>query len=313
MKKHLTFRLLVLLLSITTCVSAQKWVGPQHMLSFSVGFSSILGDLGGSAKTGSHGLRDFDYQAMAPVYSLGYSFTQNKNTYVGLAFKADLAYTRLNSADAFAKAETRNARNISRVSDVVELTAGVEFYFLKQTMSAFKNSSFRGGRRNYKTTSVKSGVPFSMYVFLQGGMFWWDCKGKYTDGKWYSLNKLYTEGQGLLNTRKKPSVIQGSGVLGLGIKRLFTPSFAMKIEASMHLTTTDYLDDVSTTFFSTSAIKDQVLAETNDVKKAEMAEYFATGTGNSFAPGQIRGNALYKDAFFLVELGFSYVINSRRR
>ncbi|MBO4739005.1 MAG: hypothetical protein J5606_05530 [Bacteroidales bacterium] len=322
MKKHLALKTLVVLLSICSCASAQKWVGQQHMLSFSMGWSTMMGDLGGSAKTGTHGLKDFDYQAMAPVYTLGYSFTQNKNTYVGVAFKTDLSYTRFNSSDGYSEEIMRNHRALSRVTDVVELTAGIEFYFLKQTMSAFKKSSFGKSAFGRKTSGnckyrsgVISGIPLSMYLILQGGVFWWDCKGKYTDDKWYSLRKLYTEGQGLLKTRKKPSLIQGSGVLGLGIKRVFTPSFAMKIEATMHITTTDYLDDVSTTFFSPKAVYDQVLAETNDEKKAEMARYFASGNDpdGASSPGQIRGNAINRDAFFFVEIGACYVISNQKR
>ncbi|MBR4454206.1 MAG: hypothetical protein IKS33_08125 [Bacteroidales bacterium] len=311
MKRY--FILVLLVVSIGT-VSAQKWVGAQHTLSASMGWSTLLGDLGGSPGTGTYGLKDFDYQAMAPVYTLGYTYSKDKGQAVAFAFKLDATYTRMNSCDNYTENEARNARQVSRITDVVELYAGVEFYFLKQTVSSFRSGAFNN-KNNFKSRVVRSKVPFSMYLILGAGGLWYDCKGKYTDGEWYSLRKLNTEGQGIISTRKAPSMIQGVGVLGLGIKRLILPSLAIKAEASMRLTSTDYLDEVSTTYFSPESIYDHVLQETGDADQAEMAKYFADGTrlDATLTPGQIRGNALKRDAYFTVQLGICYVISGKKQ
>ncbi|MBO4581673.1 MAG: hypothetical protein J5701_05225 [Bacteroidales bacterium] len=306
------FVLVCLLVGLFTITSAQKWVGTQHTLSASMGWSTMLGELGGGPGIGTYGLKDFDFQAMSPVYTLGYTYTKDKGNAVGFSFKLDASYTRMNSCDNYTENESRNRRQVSRITDLVELYAGVEFYFLKQTMSAFRVGAFN--HKGFKSRSVRSGIPLSMYLILGAGGVWYDCKGKYSDGEWYSLRELHTEGQGLLNTRKQPAPVQAVGVLGLGIKRLFTPSFAMKIEAGMRLTSTDYLDEVSTTYLSPDAIYDAVLAETNDAEKADRAKYFADGTrlDASLTPGQIRGNALKNDAYFFVQLGFCYVMQGKK-
>lgn len=304
--------IVVVLVALVSSVSAQKWVGAQHTLSASIGWATMLGELGGGPGIGTYGLKDFDGQAMAPAYTLGYTYNKDRGNAVDFAFKFDATYTRMNSCDNYTENESRSARQISRITDLVELYAGVEFYFLKQTVSAFRVGTF--SNKGFKSRSVRSGIPLSMYLILGAGGVWYDCKGKYSDGEWYSLRELNTEGQGLLNTRKKPSAVQGIGVLGLGIKRLFTPSFALKAEAGMRLSTTDYLDEVSTTYISPDAVYDAVLAETNDQAKAEMAKYFADGTrlDPSLTPGQVRGNALKHDAYFFVQLGFCYVIQGKK-
>lgn len=313
MKKFLLVISIILLIVSTT--NAQAWLGTSHTISVGMGWSTMLGDLGGGPGVGTYGLKDFDRQAMSPAYTLGYMVTKDKGKDVGVSFKLDASYSRVNSCDNYTENEARKIRQASRITDIVELYAGLEFYFLKQSVSSFKRGSLSSQdfRRSSRSSSVRSKIPFSMYFILGVGAFWYDCKGKYTDGNWYSLRELNTEGQGFIKTRKQTFPVQPVGVLGLGIKYLITPVFAMKAEASMRFTFTDYLDDISATYISPTSVYEYVLTQTGDKQKAEMARYFADGKrlDGTLAPGQIRGNALKNDTYFSVQLGFCFVIQGK--
>jgi hypothetical protein len=92
---------------------------------------------------------------------------------------------------------------------------------------------------------------FTPYIFAGVGLFGFNPKAYTPTGEKVALQKLGTEGQGnpLYPERGKLySLQQISFPLGLGFKYLFTDRITLGLELGIRPTTTDYIDDVSTTY-----------------------------------------------------------------
>jgi hypothetical protein len=155
------------------------------------------------------------------------------------------------------------------------------------------------------------------YFFGGIGAFWFDPKGKYTDGKWYSLRPLSTEGEGMPGGPRKYSPVSMCIPLGLGAKYGIDQKWGVGIEYGVRYTFTDYIDDVSGVYYDNSAIL---------AAKGPIAAYFANPSlhaypagvdhypgANQTATGQERGNPKYKDAYMFITLNVNYKIPYKRR
>lgn len=283
--------LLAFTFGISNQLSAQKWKKNRQFLMVHLGGTNFLGDLGGSKDIGSYGLKDFDVQSTRGVIGVGYSyrflerFNVKTNLYVGLIGGDDSWTTQVN----------RNVRNLHFRSILVELSGQAEYYLTLQ------NSGKNYGRRTFKR------MPVTSYLFAGVGGVYFDPKGKYTDGNWYSLQPLGTEGQGItgVDTRKPYSKIALSVPFGIGFKYDFNRKYSLGFEYGMRWTNTDYMDDVSTTYFDRNAIR---------AAKGDIAAYFSNPaditdgvTAFATAAGQQRGNPTNKDSYMFAN--FTLYIN----
>ena len=122
-------------------------------------------------------------------------------------------------------------RNLSFKSDIIEFSGQIEFNFLP-----------------YETgNSLYSWSPF---VFIGASIYNHNPKAEASDGQWYSLQELGTEGQGTTSfpTRKKYALTQLSIPFGGGVKIGVSENFNIIFEYGLRKAFTDYLDDVSTTY-----------------------------------------------------------------
>jgi len=118
------------------------------------------------------------------------------------------------------------------------------------------------------------------------------------------LKPLSTEGQGLAPDRKPYNLTQFAIPVGVGVKFRINDNTVLAYELSARKTFTDYLDDVSTTYFDQTA-----LAQARGPKAVELAyRGNELKNGNPTYPeqGSVRGGSRYKDWYYFT--GFTLYI-----
>ncbi|MBP7496992.1 MAG: hypothetical protein KA792_04940 [Bacteroidales bacterium] len=304
LRKDLQILLFIaILLLIDIAASAQGWKRYRREAFISLGATNFLGELGGANDIGTNGILDFDFPSIRPAMNLGYRYRIAQRAYL----KGTYTYGILSGNDKFTWEKYRNHRNLHFRSPIHQLHSQLEFFILRE----------REGHK-YDIQGVKGwkNIRISTYVFIGVGALYFNPKAQYLDPKkgdkkWYSLRQFSTEGEGLVPTRKKYSVIQPVVPIGIGFKYAFAKDWSIGIEYSLYKTFTDYLDDVSCTYFDDKYLK---------VKRGDKAIYFANphkkyyGTLNwkTTAPGQQRGDPRDKDSYMFAFVTLYYRIAGGR-
>ena len=173
--------------------------------------------------------------------------TFRKNFDRRFCFKSCILYTNVYADDAKSSDNINKNRNLHFKSDVIELSGQVEFNFLP-----------------YETGN--SLYPFTPFVFTGVSLFNFNPRAEASDGQWYALQELGTEGQGTtaFPNRKKYALTQMSIPFGGGVKIGVSDDFNIIIEYGLRKTFTDYIDDVSTTYAGLPSEFDNVTIELSD-------------------------------------------------
>ena len=157
--------------------------------------------------------------------------TYRKNFDRRFTFKSSALYTNVYANDENSKDLIKVNRNLKFKSDIIELSGQIEFNFLP-----------------YETgNSLYNWTPF---IFTGVSIFNYNPQAEGSDGQWYDLQELGTEGQGTTSfpNRKKYSLTQLSVPFGGGVKIGVSDNFNIIVEYGLRKTFTDYIDDVSTTY-----------------------------------------------------------------
>ena len=157
--------------------------------------------------------------------------TYRKNFDRRFTFKSSALYTNVYANDENSKDLIKVNRNLKFKSDIIELSGQIEFNFL----------AYETGNSLYNWT------PF---IFTGVSIFNYNPQAEGSDGQWYNLQELGTEGQGTTSfpNRKKYSLTQLSVPFGGGVKIGVSDNFNIIVEYGLRKTFTDYIDDVSTTY-----------------------------------------------------------------
>lgn len=157
--------------------------------------------------------------------------TYRKNFDRRFTFKSSALYTNVYANDEKSNEAIKENRNLKFKSDIIELSGQIEFNFL----------AYETGNSLYNWT------PF---IFTGVSIFNYNPQAEGSDGQWYYLQELGTEGQGTTSfpNRKKYSLTQLSVPFGGGVKIGVSDNFNIIIEYGLRKTFTDYIDDVSTTY-----------------------------------------------------------------
>jgi hypothetical protein len=284
---------IILLLAASTSY-AQNWRFFRHEIQAGIGASAFLGELGGANKVGTNFLNDLEFNLTRPNFKVGYSYMFNPY----IKATGHFLYGRLRGDDALTQEPFRNNRNLHFRSPVLELGGSVEYYPFQEKFShPYRIKGARSSNTNF----------LSPYVTLGIGGLWFNPKAQYTDGKWYALRPLGTEGQGLAGGPKKYSPVQIFIPVGIGLKYSLSKQWSIGLELSRRFVFTDYLDDVSTFYYDEAAI-----ASANGA----MAAYFADpsldpnfGPGDGIfttATGQQRGDAEDNDSYMFAIFSVHY-------
>lgn len=173
--------------------------------------------------------------------SYGAFYKFNLNYWFGL--KGSLYSGFISGNDDNSTEEWKQERNLSFVSPVQEASAVFEV-FLKRYNPKYKWNIM------------------SPYIYFGIAIFHFNPMAQY-QGVWYDLQPLGTEGQGnpAYPDRKLYPLTQYSYPVGFGIKGSISPEWNVGVEIGYRKTTTDYLDDVSTTYIA----KEILLADNGDI------------------------------------------------
>jgi hypothetical protein len=239
--------------------------------------------LGGSYYIGDlNPIRHFD-QFTKPGGGVVFRYNFNPR----LAFRGNFLLGTIEAHDEFSPVAWQQQRNLSFQSQITEISAQLEFNFLKYQIGNEKDR-------------------FTPYIF--GGMagFRFEPQGQVGD-EWYSLHSLSTEGQGLPGgPAKNYKLFQISLPFGVGIRLNVAKSMSLGLEWGMRKTFTDYLDDVSTRYYNPTLL---------EAYKGETAVILADqsiGTDAGYNNvGRQRGNPATKDWYSFAGAVLTIKINGK--
>lgn len=200
----------------------------------------------------------------------GVVFRYNFNPRV--AVRANCFFGNIQADDAASNSAAQQQRNLNFSSSVRELSVQGEFNFL-----------------DYQIGNEKK--KFTPYIFLGIAGFTFNPVAQYGNYK-YTLQPMGTEGQGLDGgaSKKRYKLTQISIPFGVGIKTNLSKQIGLSIEWGMRKTFTDYLDDVSKTYYDPA-----ILAAAHG-GAAAVASDPSKGTDPNFSnTGRQRGNPTTKD------------------
>jgi len=246
----------------------------------------------GIALGGGHYFGDLNTNASLnrPKFSGGVFFRKQFSNYIGL--KVGVNYARLGYSDIYSDHnEYQKRRNLSFNSNVWEFAVSGDFNFFK----------FYPGI---------SGYSYTPYVSLGVGVFSYDPYA-YLNGQKYFLRQLGTEGQGsaAYPDRKPYGSMAVCFPFAVGFKFNVSEAINVFAEVGYRFTTTDYLDDVSTTFTPDAFTP----LPNGDPSPAMLLSDRSYETGERLGiKGRQRGNSSQKDGYVLAQVGISFNISSYR-
>lgn len=205
---------LILLFFVAHSCIAQEW-----QAEIGAGVAGYNGDLT---------KRNFSFKTIGPELNIGFKYSFDNL----IILRGDISWAHVKGDDKFNKEELRT-RNLRFQTNILEGSLCAEVNLLEPEI-------------------------FTVYPYLFGGIgvfhfnpYTYDK----TNTKRY-LQPLGTEGQGLPQYpgRKKYSLTQFSFPMGIGIKFRLNDKYDLAYEIGYRVLTTDYLDDVSTTYVDLEAL-----------------------------------------------------------
>jgi hypothetical protein len=293
MKKSILIILIALLICDVSSAQHKYSKGRKkiHEITFGIGATNFLGELGGSNQIGSgkFSYRDFEFKSFRPDINLGYRYQFHKNW----ALRTELNAGFIGGDDKLTKEMYRNNRNLNFKAPIIELSARMEYCI---------NFYQKGHRYSLKGVKGWRNYLVSTYFFAGVCGYWFDPYGKY-DGKWYRLKPLHTEGETLVPSRKNYSNYQVGIPFGLGLRYRVDKAWTIGIEYGARWCFTDYLDDVSLTYIDGTVLGafGSELANPSPTKDDPSNPLY-----NSTLPGQQRGDPRDKDSYMFATLTVYY-------
>ena len=296
MKRLLPLFTVLFVLSIFTIEKAdaqryRRWNRYKKEFGINFGGTILMGDLGHSDKS-----RDLNLKNSGMMYGGFFKYRFHER----FAAKGNLNFGNFTASDANAPDGYKEKHGINRVLNVktrfAEISGQVEFYILPEKI---------GSRYNVKGVKGYGQSSFALYVFAGLGANIFNPKGIGAggEGDWVPLRELSTEGQGLPNGPSAYSSVTMIFPMGAGLKYNFNRQWGVQAEASYRFTTTDYLDDVSGTYYDSDALA---------AAKGEVARYMAEKGHGKATMGEQRGGPA-KDLYLTGTISVTYRIKSKAR
>lgn len=279
--------ILACLLIVKNSIHAQ-YESYQHKgeIGVGIGLSNYFGDLN----------PDENFKRMKFAGGLYYQYYINN--YIGV--RASGLYTRLGNSDVYSKNLAYKMRNLSFNTDIWEFNVSGTFNFFK----------FLPGIEGHRFTPyIAAGVGvfnYNPYTYL-------NVNG--TEEKVF-LRPLGTEGQNSATpyNGKKYGSIAMAFPLSLGVKYALTENLNVFAEVGYRFTTTDYIDDVSSTYAGPQAFTPaNYNGSPKDLWYAQRLQDRSNVVPGVTVPigqaGFSRGNSKAKDSYIIGQIGISFNIN----
>jgi hypothetical protein len=277
---------------------------PRREWIIGIGAANFLGELGGANQIGTFFVKDFEFSQTRTSAAFGMRYKFNKR----MAVKGGLYYEIVSGSDKLTKEPYRENRNLSFRSNIFELSAQYELYLTKEQTGHLYKIKNAKGMKNYDMQA---------YVFVGIGGFYFNPKAEYK-GKWYALQPLGTEGQGLAGGPKKYHRVSFCIPYGIGAKYALDKDWSVGLEVGIRKTFTDYIDDVSGVYYDNNKIKEAHGAAAAYLADPSLARYpndlGGSGTGLwQSAPGEVRGHSNHNDAYMFINITVGYKFPYKRR
>lgn len=284
--------LLAILPSIVFSQKSRKWKKMRYELIYGIGGTGFLGELGGADKIGTHFVNDLEISMTRPLMFAGIRY---RITEV-ISYKGGVYWGWLSGNDKKTEEETRQYRNLHFRSPIVEFNNQIEYSIIKEP---------RSHKYSIQKVPGMSGSSFlktNTYLFTGINVFWFNPKAKYNN-QWVALQPLGTEGQGIIESRKKYSRVSVSIPIGAGMKWIVDRQWCVGLEYGLRKTFTDYLDDVSKSYVDKSIFGDNTVA---------MALSDPSNGSNPgwTAAGEQRGDPRYTDSYMFVTIYVAYKLRT---
>lgn len=196
-------------------------------------------------------------------------------------------FAKLGYSDIYSKNEYDQRRNLSFNTNIFEIALQGDFNF-------------------FKFIPTDPAHSFTPYATLGVGFFTYDPYAFYQNRKVY-LRPLHTEGETFYKGRKEYGSMALCFPLGFGVKYAINDNINISFEVAHRFTTTDYIDDVSTTYIG--ADKFPSTAGGKSIAGIMQDRSFEVGTPIGIE-GRQRGFSKQKDQYTIAEFGISFNITS---
>jgi hypothetical protein len=251
----------------------------QGEFGFTAGAAHYFGDLNTRAAVNR------------PKPAVGAFFRKQFGNYIGLRVGAHFA--QLGYSDIYSKNEYQKTRNLSFNSNIWEVALQGDFNFFR----------FVPGDPNYL---------FTPYVTVGVGIFTYDPYA-YLNGEKEFLRYLGTEGQTLgYMGRRQYNTMAFCFPVGAGIKYNLSEKVNVSFEVSHRFTTTDYLDDVSTTYIGAGRFGTLPNGNPTTAALLQDRSYELDPNNVIGVEGRQRGWSKQRDQYMFAEVGISFNISSYR-
>lgn len=271
----------------THFTKSDHWKLQRKEIILGVGATNFLGDLGGLNRSGTHYFPvDIDWNTTRPSGHIGFRYRFRP----WFATKTLIQYGVLKGDDGLTNEPFRRNRNLSFRTHLFELSQHIEWIF-------YSNERFGARHKIYGVKGMRNKNTVA-YLFTGVSGFGFIPQGP-SDGGWVNLRPLHTEGQGLTGGGLEYKKI-GIGIpFGLGFKIGIDALWRMSFELTYTQTFTDYLDDVSGTYFDNSLI---------EASYGSTSAYFADPSSGAFpswtSTGESRGDPTHDDGYLFLNISF---------
>jgi hypothetical protein len=303
MRTSFTLVRLTVLISLFTIFSSRSYSQsistPNGKFEFGLGVGPMffLGDLGGTAGVGATFVKDLNLPLTK--FCKGIYLEYYPKEWAGIRVAGNLGYVEGDDAQAPSKGgdeEDRKYRNLSFKSNINELYGALEIY---PTVFFERYDGLKGKLRPY--------------LLGGAGMYHFNPKTKDVNGKWVALAPLHLEGQGFTEypDSKPYKLFQKNLLFGFGFKYYLKENMYVGLEILHRKLFTDYVDDVSHSYYIDQIAFDKYLTPAN-AAIARRLYYRATYGSNTRPQGTPataqRGDPKLNDAYFSSILRFGWRI-----
>lgn len=264
----------------------RNWSLNKKEILFGGGATQFLGDLGGRNQVGKdYSLADLDWPATSWNGMAGFRFRFHPYW----ATTTTLNVGMLRGDDAHTNEIIRKSRNLHFRSIVIELAQRIELIILANEKfgARYRIPGLRGMKNHNE----------QLYVFTGAGISYFNPKARY-NGSWTALRPLKTEGQGLVGGPDEYLPVTATIPFGVGFRMGLNRMWRIGIEATYVKTFSDYIDDVSGTYYDPNELASQVGAASAFLSNP------AEQNANWFAAGQQRGDS-QNDSYFYLNIVFA--------